>query len=183
MMSSPVPATAPSTAPRPAWKEPLVWMVWGIPALTVVAGLTTWWIAAQRADSDVADDHYRRGLAVNRVLQREERARMVGVEAEVNLSASAGPGVRLGGLARPPEALVLLLTHPVSKDQDRRVALAIQPDGSYRPQDATSPAQAMPVGGNWNIALEGDDWRLVMQRVSLQGDTRLLLTGAGGAKP
>ncbi|MCX7202154.1 MAG: FixH family protein [Burkholderiales bacterium] len=64
-----------NTVTRPAWKEPLVWLVVGIPGLTIVAGLVTWWIAAQRADSDVADDHYRRGLAINRVLEREEAAR------------------------------------------------------------------------------------------------------------
>ena len=37
---------APLDAVRPPWREPLVWMVWGIPALTVVAGLFTWWIAS-----------------------------------------------------------------------------------------------------------------------------------------
>jgi uncharacterized protein len=33
-------------SPRPAWREPMVWLVFGIPLATVIAGISTVIIAA-----------------------------------------------------------------------------------------------------------------------------------------
>lgn len=40
-MSAKAPSLPPSTEARPAWKEPMVWLVFGIPAATIVAGVYT----------------------------------------------------------------------------------------------------------------------------------------------
>lgn len=159
--------TLPSPSPRPPWQEPMVWLVLGIPGLTIVAGLLTWWIAAQRADSDVADDHYRRGLGINRVLQREDQARLLGVKALIRLPADGPITVELHPSGARPDALVLTLTHPVRAEQDRRLALAIQPDGRYRPlaSDTGQPLQVL--SGHWTVSLESGDWRLTGPRLAL----------------
>lgn len=167
--------TMPVTAQRPPWKEPLVWLVLGIPGLTIVAGLITWWIAAQRADSDVADDHYRRGLGINRVLQREDLARSLGVKARITLPATGPVSVELHQDGARPEALVLSLTHPVRAEQDRRITLAIQPDGRYRPLATAAPDAGWPTSGRWTVSLESSAWRLTGLRQTLRPGVELTL--------
>jgi hypothetical protein len=77
--SSAAPAGAPAqpdaAARRHPLREPLVWLVAGIPLLTIVAGLVTLWIAFQRADSNVTEDYYKEGLTINRRIERDEQAR------------------------------------------------------------------------------------------------------------
>lgn len=155
------------TDPRPARKEPFVWLVVGIPALTVVAGFVTWWIAAQRADSDVADDHYKRGLAINRVLEREQVAQQAGLGAELQVQPDNILALRLSapaGLALP-EALQVVLTHPVQASQDRRIAMILNPDGLYRSASVHGVTQYT---GQWGVAVEGSSWRLSGARLALQ---------------
>lgn len=207
---SPMPLQTASSAPpsdtvtRPPWKEPLVWLVVGIPGLTIVAGLVTWWIAAQRADSDVADDHYRRGLAINRVLEREEAARAAGIRAVIlapQADTDRTPQVRLEGRGPLPEVITVQLTHPVHAQEDRRFELFIQPDGSYRtptmpqaddkaaheqrsgaPTVAAHPSgpHAMrsarwPASGQWNLTVETPQWRLAGQHIGLRPGMTLTL--------
>ena len=59
---------APPVIPRPWWKFGLVWMVIAGPALVVIAGLATLWIAVRTPDPVVAEDYYRRGVEINKTL-------------------------------------------------------------------------------------------------------------------
>jgi hypothetical protein len=171
-METPMSA-APLDAVRPPWREPLVWMVWGIPALTVVAGIFTWWIAAQRADSNVAEDYYKRGMAINRSLERDARALERGLSAEVALRGEHDLQVRLSGAGTPPASITVLLVHPVRAEQDRRLTLDRQADGSYR---VVSPL-AGP--GTWGLTVEAEDWRLTTRRAVLQSGGGLRLSADG----
>jgi hypothetical protein len=161
-MSTTATHAAPDPRARPAWREPLVWMIVGIPAATVVAGLTTWWIAAQRADSNVAEDYYKRGLAINRSLEREARAEALGLQTQIDLRDGNDLTVRLtGGTGPLPESITVVLTHPVRAEQDRRLGMDRQADGSYR---LRSP---LVVAGTWGVAIEAQDWRVAASRVVL----------------
>ena len=157
---------------RPAWREPLFWLVWGIPALTVVAGLVTWWIAAQRADSNVAEDWYKRGVTINRSLERETRAQALGLRAELTLAAEHDLRLRLDGDASPARVSVTLV-HPVRAEQDRHLSLDRQPDGSYR---IVSPRVA---AGTWGVSVEADDWRIATRRAPLGPDRPLRIAADG----
>lgn len=53
---------------QPWWRFPLVWMVIAGPALVVVAGMATVWIAVRTPDPVVVVDYYRRGLEINKTL-------------------------------------------------------------------------------------------------------------------
>lgn len=155
------------TDPRPARKEPFVWLVVGIPALTVVAGFMTWWIAAQRADSDVAEDHYKRGLAINRVLEREQAAARAALQAQLQIQSDNVLTLRLtaGTGAALPEAVQVVLTHPVQARQDQRIALILNPDGLYR---SARLRTVEGYTGQWGLAVEGPGWRLSGARMGLQ---------------
>jgi len=155
--------------PAPAWHEPLVWLVFGIPALTVVAGLITAWIAVQRADSNVAEDYYKRGLAINRSLDREARAQVLGLLAEISLQADRSLTVRLSGKVLPPESINLSMTHPVHAEQDRRIVLERGPDDLYHA--AMAPAGRIA----WDLAIESQDWRITARHLVLANGARLQL--------
>lgn len=159
-------SATPMEPTRPAWREPLVWMVVGIPAATAVAGLFTWWIAAQRADSNVAEDWYKRGMAINRSLERESKAQQLGLTARLSLPDEHDLRLVLGGPASAlPPTVTVTLTHPVRAEQDRKLSLDRQADGTYR---TVSPQVA---AGNWGLAIEAQDWRVTARRITLrQGD-------------
>lgn len=159
---------------RPAWREPLVWMVVGIPAATIVAGLVTWWIAAQRADSNVADDWYKRGMAINRSLERESKAQALGLRAELAMPAENDLRVVLSGPASAlPPTITVTLTHPVRAEQDRKLSLDRQADGTYR---TVSP---QVTAGHWGLAIEAQDWRIAARRITLRDGGALSVTADG----
>jgi uncharacterized protein len=58
----------------PWWRFPLVWMVIAGPAVVVVAGFTTVWVAVRTPDPVVAEDYYRRGMQINRTLAEQNKA-------------------------------------------------------------------------------------------------------------
>ncbi|MDA8454194.1 FixH family protein [Acidovorax sp. GBBC 3334] len=57
-------------APQPWWKFGHVWLVIAGPAVVVVAGLATAWLAVSKPDPVLAEDYYRRGIEINRTLER-----------------------------------------------------------------------------------------------------------------
>ncbi len=57
---------------EPWWKFGHVWLVLAGPALVVVAGLVTAYIAMRAPDPVLAEDYYRRGLEMNKTLALEK---------------------------------------------------------------------------------------------------------------
>ncbi len=53
---------------RPWWRHGMVWLILSGPAVVVVAGLVTAWIAVHNADTVVDADYYRRGVEINKTL-------------------------------------------------------------------------------------------------------------------
>ncbi len=67
------PPQPPQQTPQPWWKFGHVWLVIAGPAIVVVAGFITLWIAMRGADPIVAEDYYQQGLDINKTLQREQQ--------------------------------------------------------------------------------------------------------------
>lgn len=61
------PCASPETA-LPWWRFGHVWLLIAGPALVVVAGFVTLWLALTRPDPLVAEDYYRQGLEINQTL-------------------------------------------------------------------------------------------------------------------
>jgi hypothetical protein len=114
----------------PWYRQFWPWFIIALPASVVVAGLTTWWIAARNADSLVVDDYYKEGLAINRVLRKQNLARELGISAELHADMDAVE-VWLSG---DPEvsALSLKLSHPLDAKYDRELLLALIRPGHFR---------------------------------------------------
>ena len=151
-MRSPSPTVA-----RPWYREPWPWILMAGPAAAVVAGFATLWIAVSTSDGLVAEDYYRQGLAINRVLARENAAERLGIVAR----AEPGTGrlvVRLEGRLAPPPALVARLAHATRAGHDMRLLLAHEADGDY----AAALPRALPAG-RWHVSIEDPrrEWRVI----------------------
>jgi hypothetical protein len=105
---------------RPWYREPWPWALMVAPAVAVVAGLATLVLAVRGGDAVVADDYYRRGLAINRVLERDRRARELGLAASVSFS---GGRVRVVLARDVPGPVRFRLIHPTRAGSDQVVQL------------------------------------------------------------
>ncbi len=72
----PASATSPATgvAPAPWWTFGHVWLVIAGPAVVIVAGFVTLWLAVSRPDPVVAEDYYRQGIEINKTLANPEKS-------------------------------------------------------------------------------------------------------------
>jgi hypothetical protein len=126
------------------------------PAVVVVASVATLWLAVTSNDGLVADDYYKRGLAINQTLARAEMSRTMGLAAKLRID---GQGVVVQLSAREgvvlPEQLRLTLSHPTRSGLDAVVSLG-GTSGTYR-------GAAPPLSdGRWQVLLDdpGRSWRL-----------------------
>ena len=61
----------PSLPPAAPWyRQRWPWLLFAGPAIVVVAGLVTAWIAVVSDDGLIAEDYYKRGLLINKDLER-----------------------------------------------------------------------------------------------------------------
>ena len=133
------------SAAKPWYREPWPWILMAGPAAVVVAGAVTMWLAYSSADGLVADDYYKRGLAINRVLAREDAARRLGISADVRLIPGRMSVVLRGA---SPEVLFVHLVHATRAGHDLRLRLARSIGGDY---EAALPP--LPPG-HWHLSIE-----------------------------
>lgn len=149
---------ATARGPRLPWyREPWPWLLMAGPAVVVLAGAVTVWLAIRSADGLVADDYYKQGLAINQVLARVERAQALQLAAEVRISADQLEiGLRSGAEAELPPHVRATLSHATQTAQDRNLLLQAVGGGVYR-----AVLDRMPTG-RWQIALEDEakTWRI-----------------------
>lgn len=146
------------TQSKPWYREPWPWILMAGPALVVVAGFVTFYLAASTFDGMVADDYYKQGLAINKVLERDRAALRLGLRGE-------------GGLR-------LRATHFAQAGLDQAVMLRRGPSGAW--QGELAPLAP----GRWQLVLEDEagtwrltgQWRLPQERIAQ-------LEPAGGARP
>ncbi|HWA12966.1 MAG TPA: FixH family protein [Burkholderiales bacterium] len=164
-----------TTSPIRWYREPWPWLLMAGPVGVVAAGVFTTWIAFTHEDGLVADDYYKQGLAINRVIARDAAAAAGKVAAQVRFSAGT-VHVRLSGDS--PRALVVSLVHPTRSGLDRVARLEAAGGGAYE------GVLEIPVGGRWHVMLGDADgrWRLTGEWSPAQGPS-LPLTPALSARP
>lgn len=162
---------APRTTPWHRQRWP--WLLMLGPAIAVVASFLSLWFAATTEDGLVADDYYKRGLAINRKLERADRAAALGVAATVDVDATGNARVALSAndAAALPVSVRLSVLHPTREGFDHRGELVRGPDGTY-------VGQVTPIApGRWLVAVETDEWRLPV--VETNGAVRAVRLVAG----
>lgn len=142
---------------QPWYKDRWPWILMAGPAVVIVAGFVTLWLAISSNDGLVTDDYYKQGLTVNQRLQRDHRAGSLGLQADI---MRAGAGVRLlltaEGAAKLPERIALKLAHPTRAGQDQLVVMAMEAPGFYSGKLSTE------ISGRWLVSIEDPlgQWRL-----------------------
>jgi hypothetical protein len=141
----------------PWYRHRWPWLLMSGPAIVVVAGISTAIVAVRTSDGVVAEDYYKQGLAINRTLEREGRAKALGVAAMLQLNEE-GTRVRvmLSLEAPQPAAVRLSLVHPTRAEADQGVTLAASAPGMFE------GAIRAPAAGRWTVQLEDDagTWRV-----------------------
>lgn len=63
-----------------------MWIVVGIPFVSIVVTLSIVWISISTFDGLVVDDYYKKGLEINRSIARDEFARTAGVQGNLAIN-------------------------------------------------------------------------------------------------
>lgn len=148
---------SPERPPRPWYREPWPWILVSGPAIVVCAGVATAVIAVETNDGLVADDYYQRGLAINKVIAREQHAQALGLAATVQFNADRDRvRVLITAGTAPAEPPKLKLVNATRSGLDRNVTLHASGAGVYE------GAVRIPVEGPWHLQLEEAHgaWRL-----------------------
>jgi hypothetical protein len=141
-----------ATAATPWYRHRWPWILMAGPMAVVAAGTVTAVVAFSGADALVADDYYKRGLAINRTLEREDRARALGLSGWVEVGGGRVVA-RIEATGALPERLRITFVHPTRGGEDRVVHLARTASGDY-----TGDLKDLPAG-RWDLLLEAPDWR------------------------
>jgi len=154
----------------PWYRQRWPWLLMLPPLAAVIGGVVTIVLAVRSNDGVVADDYYKRGLAINAELSRSQRAAELELTAEVQAGGeAAGDSVYVrvssAGQGVPPEAaLRIRLVHPGRSGADRIAMLSrvsSEPDGRSAEYRGTWDAAAeLHAAVAWRVVVEGREWRL-----------------------
>jgi uncharacterized protein len=78
----------------PWWKHGHVWLVIAGPAVVVIAGFVTLFIAVRIPDPIVAEDYYRQGIEINKTLEGGSIQLAPAVEARNHAATGTIPAVK-----------------------------------------------------------------------------------------
>jgi uncharacterized protein len=143
---------------EPWYRVPFVWLVVVLPLTAVVASFVSLALAVRSDTGLVEDDYYKRGLEINRLLDRDRAAAARGLESRLDLDAARHElRLRLSerGHEAMPDNVELKLMHATRAGFDKTLVLPRRPDGTYR-----APLPAF-IPGHWDVQLSAQDWRLV----------------------
>lgn len=146
-----------SPASKPWYREPWPWLLMAGPALVIVAGAYTTWLAIQSDDGLVSDDYYKQGLAINRTIKRNEVAMNGKYHARIYFDQNANTlRAEVSAIAGLPPELKVTLVNATRATRDRTALLKRSGDGVYVGElPAIQP-------GRWRVAVEdlAGSWRL-----------------------
>jgi len=141
------------------YREFYVWLVILFPVMSIFMGITTIALSVSSYDGLVVDDYYKRGLAINEVLAREERAENLGLESSLDINpVDSVISVQLAAASPEfsyPEQLQIKFMHATRAGHDQALRLTQMETGMYRGgMDTLAP-------GYWHVEIAADDWRLL----------------------
>lgn len=147
--------------PQKSTRNPMLWLVIGLPAVVVAASLATLYIAIDAGGSDAIPDDVRRTAQIQTTeLGPDERAAALKLSAvfsvgEGHVDVLPASGALVDDKAVLGKPLRLLLQHPTLAAEDRELKLVPTAAG-WRAEIALDPKH------DWRIQLvpEGTAWRL-----------------------
>ncbi len=147
-----------SIAPGRWYQQPLMWLVIAIPALTVPAGLMTWYVAATTGHADAVADPVRRvaqvqtaDLSADAAAARLDLTATLLIGLDGRVAVEMNPPLGRGGI------LLLALRHPVEAARDQTIVLTGEDGRSF------GGVASAVTGMHWDAVLADahGHWRLV----------------------
>jgi hypothetical protein len=143
---------------KPWYREPWPWLLMAGPAIVIVAAIYTAYLAVSSADGVVAEDYYKKGLAVGKTIASSENARKHGLGVALRTTAD-GFSLKLSANDAgfvPPPRLVITLSHPTRAGLDQTAVFEGKGNeyvGKLR----------LPASGHWLVLIEDESksWRLM----------------------
>lgn len=143
---------------KPWHKHPLVWMMIAIPFSAIIMGVVMIWLAVDTDDGLVADDYYKQGMEINRVIKRDKKAAELGLSAIIEFDNSTRI-IRVkfdkGLIETFPKSLSLHLQHATRENSDIAVVL----DHGIGDQYIGHVKQAVSEG-IWYFEIADEGWKL-----------------------
>ena len=143
----------------PWYRQFWPWVLIAIPLSSVIMGIVMITLATMTADGLVADDYYKQGLAINRVLARDRKAVELGIKALMRFDPQRGSihiQLQSGAADQWEDTLKLRMLHPLQAQKDIVVLLQHDGVGGYSGEVASLPL------GKWHVLVESEEqgWRL-----------------------
>ncbi len=144
------------------YKQKWPWLIFSLPFLTVIAGIITFNIASDGADSLVKDDYFKEGLAINRSLGLTKKAGEIGAKAFLQVDHKNQLIILKLDFSKDEKNLSdisylqLEFSHPTQKKRDRQIKLSPLTKNEFV---ADFPELA---NANWHVRLRDDkeQWQL-----------------------
>lgn len=145
-------------AQQPWYKHRWPWLLMLGPAIVVVAGTYTAYLAASQPDALVVDDYYKQGKAINHDLRRDHAAAAMNLKAILRYDPANGKLIgTITSHQQPfPGMLHVSLVHSTQPLKDLKLDVQSDERGQFA---ADLPLLDM---ARWGVLVEGAqrDWRL-----------------------
>ena len=143
---------------QPWYKQGWPWFLFGLPAVSVLVGISLYVIAnTWNVDSIVTDDYFKEGKAVTILIDRQKNAQSLGLSAQATLR-DGSISVKLSATQEKdlPPMLHLAIVHPTQDRFDQHVLLQSEGNGVY--SGPIKPLEA----SRWQFELEDESrvWRM-----------------------
>ena len=117
------------TDTKPWYRQIWPWFIISLPLSSVIAGLSTLYIAINTDDSLVKDDWYKEGKAINRRVEFDQNAAALGITATLRLDQLTGEVMLdlayLEGDYTPSKHLSLQFIHSTLSKWDQEIPLTL----------------------------------------------------------
>ena len=159
---------------KPWYKQGWPWAIISIPILTVIAGVTTYFIAANQPHSMVKDDYFKEGMAINRSIEKQNKAISLNIVGNIFLDKESDLlKLQVTSNTKLSSKLEILFSHPTQDSNDRLVKLESISGNEYIGQlPELSPA-------HWYIRLnDAENTWIVKSRWHVQDSDRHILSAS-----
>jgi len=146
-----------ATSQIPWYRERWPWLLAIMPVTSIIVGFAFLWAAIKTNDGLVSDDYYKDGLAINKIIERDEAARRYHLSAAAQIKGSSIILQLSGNLPAIPDSLRLTLAHPTREGFDHSVLLKRNQVGAYEGTvqkliSARYDVILEPLTGAWRVA-------------------------------
>lgn len=162
---------------KPWFKEPWLLFLIALPTVVVIASLNLVFVSFKNADSVVADNYYKEGLAINQQMADIEQAKNLGISITLQINKKLLEVEVTPALDKSITTLNLELRHPLDHRFDQKITLGRNSQGGF---NAALP-EIKP--GSWHIDIYSNTgenpWRIKQRiqfpqaKLSLSADEQL----------